>query len=72
MPSGCATGDDRDAELDEVLREIGNGLLEHEVPERLLRVVRAAAAAADQAKREKQTERPRNPREAKALVTRQK
>jgi hypothetical protein len=40
---------DRDAELDEVLREIGNELLEPDVPERLLRIVRAAAAAADEA-----------------------
>jgi hypothetical protein len=61
MPSGSVTREDRDAELDEVLREIGNELLEHEVPERLLRVVRAAAAAAEQAKEEKQTKRSRKP-----------
>jgi hypothetical protein len=52
---------DRDAQLDETLREIGNELLEQEIPERLLRALRAAADAADQARAEDQAERPRNP-----------
>jgi len=34
---------DRDAELDQALRELGDDLLTQEVPERLLRVLRAAA-----------------------------
>jgi hypothetical protein len=52
---------DRDAQLDEALREIGNEFLEQEIPERLLRALRAAADAADQARGEDQAERPRNP-----------
>jgi hypothetical protein len=52
---------DRDAQLDEALREIGNEFLEQEIPERLLRALRAAADAADQARAEDQAERPRNP-----------
>ena len=32
----------RDVELDEALRELGEDLLEQEVPERLLRVLRSA------------------------------
>jgi hypothetical protein len=35
---------DRDAELDQALRELGDELLKQEIPERLLRVLRAAAA----------------------------
>ena len=33
---------DRDAELDEALRELGDEMLDQEVPERLLRVLRSA------------------------------
>lgn len=33
---------DRDAELDQALRELGDELLTQEIPERLLRVVRTA------------------------------
>lgn len=33
---------DRDAELDAALRELGDDLLDEEVPERLLRVLRSA------------------------------
>jgi hypothetical protein len=51
---------DRDAQLDEALREIGNEFLEQEIPERLLRALRAAADAAEQARAEDQ-EPPRNP-----------
>jgi hypothetical protein len=32
---------DRDAELDEALRELGDEMLDQEVPERLLRVLRS-------------------------------
>jgi hypothetical protein len=35
---------DRDAELDRALRELGDELLNQEIPERLLRVLRSAAA----------------------------
>jgi len=38
---------DRDAELDQALRELGDELLTQEVPERLLRVLRAAADGED-------------------------
>jgi hypothetical protein len=71
-PSVSATGADRDAKLDELLREIGNDLLEQEVPERLLRVVRAAAAAADEAQGATETEGAPNPPEAKPRSRRQK
>jgi hypothetical protein len=36
------TSKDRDAELDDALRELGADLLEQEIPERLLRVLRSA------------------------------
>ena len=36
---------DRDAELDDALRELGDDLLNEEIPERLLRVLRSAKAA---------------------------
>jgi hypothetical protein len=36
------TADNRDAELDEALRELGEDLLEQDIPERLLRVLRSA------------------------------
>ena len=35
----------RDAELDEALRELGEDLLDQEIPERLLRVLRSAKEA---------------------------
>jgi hypothetical protein len=36
---------DRDAELDEALRELGDEMLDREVPERLLRVLRSGGDA---------------------------
>jgi hypothetical protein len=36
---------DADAELDHALRQLGDDLLDPEIPERLLRVLRAAAPA---------------------------
>ena len=39
---------DRDAELDQALRELGDELLTQEIPERLLRVIRAAAGDQDE------------------------
>ena len=42
----------RDAELDEALRELGEDLLNQEIPERLLRVLRSARAADKKGKRE--------------------
>jgi hypothetical protein len=39
---------DRDAELDDALRELGDEVLNQEIPDRLLRVLRSARAA-DQA-----------------------
>jgi hypothetical protein len=47
------TPDDRDAELDKALRELGEDLLEREVPERLLRVLRSAREADKRRKRQK-------------------
>ena len=35
----------RDAELDEALRELGQDMLDQEIPERLLRVLRSAKDA---------------------------
>ena len=70
-PSASGTGADRDAQLDELLREIGDDLLEQEVPEHLLRVVRAAAAAADKAQGA-ETKDSSNPLEAKPRSPRQK
>jgi hypothetical protein len=35
---------DRDAELDQALRALGDELLDQEIPERLLRVLRSAVA----------------------------
>ena len=48
--STCGQGleADRDAELDDALRELGEEVLNQEIPERLLRVLRSARAA-DQA-----------------------
>ena len=42
----------RDAELDEALRELGEDLLNQEIPERLLRVLRSAREADKKGKRE--------------------
>jgi hypothetical protein len=39
------TPKNRDAELDQALRELGDDLLEQEVPERLLRLLRTAREA---------------------------
>jgi hypothetical protein len=36
---------DRDAELDDALRELGDEVLNQEIPERLLRVLRSAREA---------------------------
>jgi hypothetical protein len=36
---------DRDAELDEALRELGDEMLDREIPERLLRVLRSGRDA---------------------------
>jgi hypothetical protein len=47
------TPKNRDAELDEALRELGEDLLEREVPERLLRVLRSAQEADKKHKRQK-------------------
>jgi hypothetical protein len=41
----------RDAELDQALRELGEDLLDEEVPERLLRVLRSAGPTAQRAGR---------------------
>lgn len=42
----------RDAELDEALRELGEDLLNQEIPERLLRVLRSARQADKKRERE--------------------
>ena len=42
----------RDAELDEALRELGEDLLNQEIPERLLRVLRSARQADRKRERE--------------------
>jgi hypothetical protein len=47
------TPKNRDAELDEALRELGDDLLEEEVPERLLRVLRSTPEADKKPKRQK-------------------
>jgi hypothetical protein len=43
---------DPDAELDKALRELGEELLDQEIPERLLRVLRAAREADQKNKRQ--------------------
>jgi hypothetical protein len=43
---------DPDAELDKALRELGEELLDQEIPERLLRVLRAAREAEKKNKRQ--------------------
>jgi hypothetical protein len=47
------TRSNRDAELDQALRELGDDLLEQEVPERLLRVLRSASDSNKKPKRQK-------------------
>lgn len=42
----------RDAELDEALRELGEDLLNQDIPERLLRVLRSARPADKKRERE--------------------
>jgi hypothetical protein len=42
----------RDAELDEALRELGEDLLNQEIPERLLRVLRSARQTDRKAERQ--------------------
>lgn len=42
----------RDAELDQALRELGEDLLNQEIPERLLRVLRSARQADKKRERE--------------------
>jgi hypothetical protein len=42
VPIVWSRPNDRDAELDQALRELGEDLLEREVPERLLRVLQSA------------------------------
>jgi hypothetical protein len=49
---GQPTPKDRDAELDAALRELGEDLLNQEIPERLLRVLRSAKEADKGGKRE--------------------
>jgi hypothetical protein len=48
-----STPNDRDAELDQALRELGEDLLEQEVPERLLRVLQSARETGKKQKRQK-------------------
>lgn len=43
---------DRDTELDQALRELGEDLLNQEIPERLLRVLRSVRQADQKGKRE--------------------
>ena len=66
---------ERDAELDQVLRELGNDVLQQEIPDRLLRLLRAAAEAAEAAREAKlgdEAERPRERPDAKPVSTRGK
>ena len=51
-PMVWPTPNDRDAELDQALRELGEDLLEPEIPERLLRVLRSVRPAQKKGKRE--------------------
>jgi hypothetical protein len=51
-PKVWPTPKDRDAELDEALRELGEDLLNQEIPERLLRVLRSAKETDKKGKRE--------------------
>jgi hypothetical protein len=63
MPLWPSAAADRDAELDRVLRELGNQAWERAIPERLLRVLRAAAEAADASNLQDQAERLDRPDE---------
>ena len=51
-PKVWPTPKNPDAELDEALRELGDDLLDREIPERLLRVLRSARAPERKEKRE--------------------
>jgi hypothetical protein len=61
---------DRDVELDQVLRAIGDELLQQEVPERLRSVLRAATAAVDEASTKDQADPPLKPPEDGSIRTR--
>jgi hypothetical protein len=50
---------ERDAELDQALRLLGDELLSQEIPDRLLRLLRSAADAEEQAQQEDRAERDR-------------
>ena len=50
---------DRDAELDQALRELGDELLMQEIPERLLRALRAAAEDDDDQEPHEEARAPR-------------
>jgi hypothetical protein len=50
---------ERDAELDQALRELGDELLSQEIPDRLLSVLRSAAEAEDQPQQQDQAGRDR-------------
>jgi hypothetical protein len=52
-PMVWSTSKNRDAELDEALRELGEEVLEQEVPERLLRVLRPGRETDKKPKRQK-------------------
>ena len=52
-PMVWSTPNDRDAELDQALRELGAEVLEQEVPERLLRVLQSARETGKKQKRQK-------------------
>jgi hypothetical protein len=52
-PKVWPTPKDRDAELDEALRELGEDLLNQEIPERLVRVLRSARPADQKGKPDK-------------------
>ena len=60
---------ERDAELDQTLRELADELLTEEIPERLLRVIRSAAQTEHEAQQENATERGRYPPQKKAGQT---
>ena len=63
----------RDAELDQALRELGNDVLQQEIPDRLLRLLRAAEEATrGEAQLGDEAERPRERPDAKPVSTRGK
>ena len=45
---------DRDAELDQALRELGDELLTQQIPDRLLRILRAAVQGQDDRERDEE------------------